>query len=79
MRKVLSLDPLIAAACDHYYDDIIVDEAIVPASQVVEHLAKYGLKSKPPKPLEGTNVLGLAVSKKGESWCGGGRRSSSLK
>ncbi|KFD72888.1 hypothetical protein M514_14792 [Trichuris suis] len=45
-----------------YLDDILVNEDIVKASRVEEHLARYGLLCKPPERVgDGTRVLGLRV------------------
>ena len=63
VRRILSLDPRIAAATDHYIDDIVFDKDIVSVVEVVEHLRKYGLETKPPESLEGARVLGLQLSR----------------
>ena len=50
------------AGVDHYIDDILVDERVVSADQVVLHLQRYGLRTKPPEPIHNARVLGLQVS-----------------
>lgn len=40
-------------------DDILVDENIVSAKEVICHLKCFGLTSKTPKPMEGRAALGL--------------------
>ena len=61
LRKVLSLRTDIKEATDIYIDDIIVNTDKCGSETVVEHLSKYGLKSKSPTPLNGSRVLGLKV------------------
>jgi transposase InsO family protein len=60
---VLSLDEKIANGTDHYIDDIWVDESVVKAEEVREHLAEHGLVTMDPVPLADTRVLGLRVVK----------------
>jgi len=61
--KVLSMDPGVARATDSYIDDIIVDDSVLKAEIVVQHLAMFGLEAKEPEPLDGGRILGLRVSK----------------
>lgn len=63
LGEVLSLDPDVGRATDHYVDDIMVQESIVSADRVRKHLQAYGLESKEPEPLVGGRVLGIALSK----------------
>ena len=63
LGKVLSMDDQIGRATDHYIDDILVQESIVSASRVREHLHRYGLESKEPEGLDGGRVLGIALNK----------------
>lgn len=49
LAKVLSLDENVHKGCDHYIDDIIVNENIVSVTRVREHLLKFGLASKDPE------------------------------
>ncbi|MEM7283949.1 MAG: retropepsin-like aspartic protease [Pseudomonadota bacterium] len=42
LQKVLSLDAVIAQGADSYIDDLYIDESVVPASVVQEHLRHYG-------------------------------------
>ena len=63
LRKVLSVDPVIKAATDHYIDDIIINEDSVSVHQVAEHLRRYGLETKPPEVLDNARVLGLQLSR----------------
>ena len=63
LSKVLSMDDQIDRATDHYIDDIMVQESIVSASRVREHLHRYGLESKEPEGLDGGRVLGIALNK----------------
>ena len=44
---------------DSYINDILVDETAVPASNLVSHLDKFGLKVKTPESLGGGAALGL--------------------
>lgn len=61
LAKVLSLDPQINAATDHYIDDIIVDCDAVSRERVTLHLQRYGLETKPPEDMEEARVLGLQL------------------
>ena len=61
VNKVLSMDPLIKSATSSYIDDIIVNENIAAAEDVVALLHRYGLEAKFPVSLEGARVLGLKV------------------
>ena len=73
---VLGQKPQVRAAASSYIDDVMVNEDILPASQVVEHLARYGLEAKAPERLgtsDGARVLGLRVTEE-LSW----RRDSAL-
>lgn len=63
LGKVLSMDDAVHRATDHYIDDIMVQESIVSASRVREHLQRYGLESKEPMSLDGGRVLGISLSK----------------
>lgn len=62
VRYILASDSDIDAATDHYVDDIIVDTDLVSTEQVVEHLRKFGLTTKPPETLDGARVLGLQLN-----------------
>lgn len=61
LAKVLSMDPEINEATDHYVDDIIVNEDLVDLERVVKHLQRYGLETKPPERIEEARVLGLQL------------------
>ena len=61
LRKVLSMDPTIEAATDCYIDDIIVNTDIVGLHEVVKHLNKYGLQTKPIECFDNARVLGLQL------------------
>ena len=63
LREVLAADERIQRATDHYIDDVIVLDDVVPASEVIAHLKRYGLESKPPQLLDGGRVLGLQLDK----------------
>lgn len=63
ISTVLALDETIESGTDHYLDDIWVNTDVVQVRTVQEHLAKYGLRTKDPEPLDGARVLGLKVVK----------------
>ena len=63
VNKVLSMDSLIKSATDSYIDDIIVNENIAHAEDVVALLWHYGLEARSPVSLEGARVLGLKIRK----------------
>ena len=59
---ILTKDKRIQLATSAYIDDVYVDESIVPAARVKEHLCSFGLLSKEPERLQdGVRVLGLQV------------------
>ena len=59
---ILTKDKRIQQATSAYIDDVDVDESIVPAVRVKEHLCSFGLLSKEPERLQdGARVLGLQV------------------
>ncbi|XP_067949585.1 uncharacterized protein [Watersipora subatra] len=61
LAKVLSMHEKIAKGTDQYIDDIVVNEDVVSALKVKNHLQKYGLLSKEPESLSSARVLGLRV------------------
>lgn len=72
LAKVLSLDENVHKGCDHYIDDIIVNENMISVSRVREHLLKFGLACKDPQYLSSARVLDLRVktSNHGDlEWC----------
>ena len=46
-----------------FQDLSLTGEALVSAGEVASHLQRYGLTCKDPRPLAGSSVLGLAVSR----------------
>ena len=59
---ILTKDKRIQWATSAYIDDVYVDENIVPAACVKEHLCSFSLLSKEPEKLQdGARVLGLQV------------------
>ncbi|KFD51152.1 hypothetical protein M513_07916 [Trichuris suis] len=62
LNCVLARDEDIRRGTSAYLDDILVNEDVVKASRVEEHLARYGLLCKPSERVsDGTRVLGLRV------------------
>ena len=62
VRAVLEQDASVGQAVLPYVDDLLVNEDIVSAEQVIEHFGKYGLECKPPeRAAAGTRLLGLRV------------------
>ena len=62
LNSVLSQDPVVKKGTSAYINDILVNEDVVRAGQVQEHLEKFGLSSKPCERLaDGARVLGLRV------------------
>ena len=67
VRAVLGRDEEMQRGVLPYVDDLLVDEDIVSAEQVVQHFAQYGLDCKPPeRAADGARLLGLRVGT-----CGG--------
>ena len=64
VRRVLSLRDDIKNASDSYIDDIIIDQSKVAVIDVIEHLAKFGLKVKEPGSFDSARVLGLLLYNK---------------
>ena len=59
---ILTKDKCIQWATSAYIDDVYVDESIVPAARVKEHLCSFGLFNKEPERLQdGARVFGLQV------------------
>ena len=50
-------------ATDSYIDDIIVNEDIASAEEVINHLKSYGIGAKQPESINGGRILGLHVKK----------------
>ena len=66
---VLRQSELVKQGKSSYIDDILVDERVVKAEAVVQHLSHFGLASKSPVRLCGslnTRVLRLQVTGSGE-------------
>ena len=63
LKTVLAKDRRVEEGTDNYIDDIIVNENVVSATEVVAHLQKYGLEAKPPEELDGGRVLGLSLNR----------------
>ena len=62
LQCVLSQDSVVRAGTSAYIDDILVNENVVTAERVRQHLARYGLTSKAPEHIvDGARVLGLRV------------------
>lgn len=61
LKEVLSRDEEIRRGTSSYIDDIIVDEEIVTAEKVIEHLKKFGLSTKEPEDIKNGRILGLSV------------------
>ncbi|GFR63199.1 hypothetical protein ElyMa_005477300 [Elysia marginata] len=61
LKTVLAKKPEVSQGMSSYIDDIIVDVRKVKATDVVHHLGRYGLVTKPPEKLEGVAVLGLKL------------------
>ena len=61
LKTVLEKDEQIYRATNSYIDDVLVDEKMVTAQKLVEHLKKFGLVTKKPEPLEVGAALGLRL------------------
>ncbi|XP_043214663.1 uncharacterized protein LOC122378020 [Amphibalanus amphitrite] len=68
VATVLNHDEKIRDATSPYMDDIFVDESVVSAERVEDHLRQYGLECKPAERVSGNGarVLGLRVREEGE-------------
>lgn len=61
LKTVLGKRKDVEMGTSSYIDDILVDETVVTAAQVVKHLTKFGLATKAPELLEGSAALGLKL------------------
>ena len=62
LETVIGQDERVRAAVSSYVDDILVNETVLPARDVAEHLRTFGLESKEPERAEnGARVLGHRV------------------
>lgn len=66
VEYVLSQNAKIKQGTGSYIDDILVDESVVSAEEVVAHLKRFGLEAKPPVKLHGERVLGLEIREEAE-------------
>ena len=63
VSAVLSQEEAVGHAASAYIDGIYVNEDVMPATRVREHIARFGLECKDPERLgDGAQVLGLAVA-----------------
>lgn len=65
LKTVLSKDDKIKRATSSYIDDILVNETIASADEVIRHLNTFGLITKPLESLDGGAALGLRLSRVG--------------
>ena len=63
LKTVLGKRRDVETGTSSYIDDILVDETVVKAAKVVDHLKKFGLVTKPPEPLDGGAALGLRLKR----------------
>lgn len=63
LKTVLAKSKKIKAATSSYIDDILVNESQVTAEELIQHLSKFGLITKPPEPLDGGAALGLKIER----------------
>ena len=61
LKTVLERDEQIYRATNSYIDNMLVDEKMVTAQKLIEHLKKLGLVTKKPEPLESGAALGLLL------------------
>ena len=62
LSAVLSWDEMINTAVSPYLDDLLVNENVASAAEVVSHLHRHGLICKPAERVcEGTRILGMRV------------------
>lgn len=66
LREVLEQNAVINAATEPYIDDILVDENLVAAEVLVNHLKAFGLTAKAPEGLDGGRALGLKITKRAD-------------
>ena len=63
VKTILAQHPKLESGVLGYVDDLLVDESVVDAEEVVEHFKRFGLECKPPvRAADGARVLGLRVS-----------------
>ncbi|XP_068237250.1 uncharacterized protein [Palaemon carinicauda] len=65
LKTVLSKDEKIERATSSYIDDVLVNESIASADEVIRHLNTFGLITKSPESLNGGVALGLQLQRVG--------------
>ena len=70
LKRVLGQDAVIKSATSAYIDDILVNTSIVKAGDVIDHLTRFGLESKPPELLDGGTALGLKLNRRKDGTLG---------
>ena len=63
LRKILETMGKGDGAVSSYIDDILVNETVVTAKEVVAHLKRFGLVAKEPEKLDGGAALGLKLER----------------
>ena len=63
LKRVLEEKQNVKEGTNPYVDDILVNVSKVSTTEVINHLNKYGLRSKPPEKLDGGAALGLKLNK----------------
>ena len=63
LKNVLNKNEKVMKATSSYIDDILVNVSEIESSEVINHLAKFGLKCKPAEKLDGGAALGLRLEK----------------
>ena len=70
ISTVLAQEETVGCMASVYIDNIYINEEVMPATHIREHLAQFGLECKDPEHLkDGAQELGLAVAiEQGELW-----------
>ncbi|XP_029636193.1 uncharacterized protein LOC115211658 [Octopus sinensis] len=61
LKAILGKVDRVKRATNSYIDDILVDETVMPATEVIGHLKSFGLIAKPPEAMERGAALGLKL------------------
>ena len=61
LKSILGKSGRVKGATSSFVDDICVNVTKVSAEEVIQHLGRFGLVTKPPVPLDGGSALGLKI------------------
>lgn len=63
LKTVLARSTEVKAATSSYVDDNLLNESLLTADRLIQHLERFGLATKPPEKLDGGAALGLRLER----------------